>query len=162
MRPLALKTIGLLIASLLVAMMLTVAPLPTWANWLRPLWVVMVVIYWVYRMPYMINVGMAWILGLLLDVLYDAILGEHALALVVVAYVITELRSKMQFFSLWQQTGCILLALFIYQTTVFFLEGVLGHAPTTWWYWLPCLTSALFWPWVFIILQSCEHRVGNT
>ena len=74
-----------IIFSLLLAMMLAIFPLPGWLNLLRPLWVVMVLMYLVLLMPQHMSVGWAWIIGLLLDVLTGTVLGEHAIALVIIA-----------------------------------------------------------------------------
>ena len=72
---------------LLVALSLEVAPLPDSAAPWRPPWMALAVIYWSMRQPGRYGVGIAWLIGLLLDVLKGAVLGQHALALSAAAYV---------------------------------------------------------------------------
>lgn len=96
----------------LAAFILTLLPMPDWTVWLRPAWILMVLIYWIMMMPHRINLGTAWILGVFLDVLNGTILGEHALALTLAAYVVARMHSRMRMFSLFQQGLCVLLIVF--------------------------------------------------
>ena len=62
--------------SIIIALMLTILPLPLWAAWFRPEWLVLVAIYWSIALPHRFNIGVAWLLGLLLDALSGTILGD--------------------------------------------------------------------------------------
>ena len=42
-------------------------PLPSLLDAYRPDWVALVVLYWVIALPHRINIGTAWVAGLLLD-----------------------------------------------------------------------------------------------
>ena len=64
---------GWIILSFVIALMLDVLPLPNWAEWFRPEWMVMVLIFWVLVLPQRVNVGVAWVVGLVLDVVNNAI-----------------------------------------------------------------------------------------
>ena len=74
-----------IVASLIVAFMLTAMPLPSWAVSWRPAWVAMVLIYWCMALPQRMGIGISWVLGLLLDVQQGTILGQHAIGLAIVA-----------------------------------------------------------------------------
>ena len=52
--------------SFMVAIILTLLPMPDWTVWLRPAWVLMVLIYWTMVLPYRVNVGTAWCVGIVL------------------------------------------------------------------------------------------------
>jgi rod shape-determining protein MreD len=140
--------------SFLLAMMLTILPLPNWANWLRPAWVLIVLIYWVFTMPNIITIEIAWFIGLLLDALTGTTLGEHALALVIITYLINKFYFRMLLSSLWQQTLTIFIIVVIYYSLIFCIQGLIGFTPITWQYWLSSLTSAILWPWLFTLLHG--------
>jgi len=143
-----------IIFSLLLAMMLAIFPLPGWLNLLRPLWVVMVLMYLVLLMPQHMSVGWAWIIGLLLDVLTGTVLGVHALALVVVVYVITKFSHRIRLFSVWQQALTVFIIITVYQAILFWIQAEVGTMLISWQYWLPSLTSAILWPLVFILMDK--------
>lgn len=148
-------TIGI---SILLAMMLSILPLPDWAIWLRPQWVVLVVIYWCLALPERVSVGIAWMIGLLMDVLLGTLLGQHAFALVVVAYIVVKFHPRIRLYPLWQKTLLVFVLLLVYLSLIFWVQGLLGVLPTTWEFWLTAVTSALLWPWVFIILRDMRRR----
>lgn len=148
-------TIGL---SLLVALMLTITPLPGWAQMLRPAWVALVVFYWVLALPERFNVGWAWIVGLLLDALTGSLLGAHALALLLVAYIAGRWHLKLRMHPQWQQSITLALALALYSVLLFWIGGIAGHAIRPLDRFIPVLISAVIWPWVYALLRRVRQR----
>jgi rod shape-determining protein MreD len=142
----------------LVAIILTLLPMPEWTVWLRPAWVLMVLIYWAMVLPYRVNIGTAWVIGIFLDVLNGTLLGEHAFALTVVMYFVVRSYSQLRMFPLLQQGLCIFLFVLAYQFIIFCLQGFMGELPQTLLYWLPSISSMLLWPWVYTLMRDCQHR----
>ncbi len=142
----------------LVAFILTLLPMPDWTIWLRPSWVLMVLIYWMMILPHRINLGVAWIMGIFLDVLNGTLLGEHALAMTIATYVVARMHSRMRMFSLLQQSLCVMLIVFIYQFVLYCVQGFLGQTPHSWLFWSSPITSMLLWPWLFSIIKSSRRR----
>lgn len=147
----------IIILSLIVALMLTMVPLPAWALELRPHWVLMVLVYWSMALPTRIGVGIAWVMGLLLDVTYDALLGQHALALALIAFLTLHLHQRLRVFPLWQQAIVILVFCVIYDMINLWIKGISGHAPSVLAYVLPSFTTALVWPAVFVVLRHARR-----
>jgi len=138
----------------IVAFMLTLLPMPNWAVWLRPAWVLMVLIFWVMAAPDQVSVGAAWIAGIILDILLGSLLGEHALALTIVTFIVVRMYSRLRMFPLLQQGLSIFLLVLLYQFILFCIQGFIGSSPNSWLYWSSSLTSMLLWPWVYSILRS--------
>jgi rod shape-determining protein MreD len=146
----------------LVALILTLLPMPDWTVWLRPSWVLLVLIYWLTVMPYRVNVGTAWFMGLCLDVLNGTLLGEHALAMTVVGFFAVRIHSRFRMFPLIQQGLFVFVFVLLYQFILYCIQGFLGDLPKTWLYWLSPLTSMVLWPWVFVIMHDCRRRFRVT
>jgi rod shape-determining protein MreD len=144
--------------TIIVAFLLTLLPMPGWAVWLRPAWVLMILIYWTMTNPERINVGVAWIIGILLDVLQGTLMGEHALALTLVIYLVARMASQLRMYPLIQQGISIFLLVLVYQFILFCIQGFLGSMPQSWLYWSSSLTSMLLWPWVFSIMRDGRQR----
>ncbi len=147
-----------ILASFLVAMMLTLMPLPDGTEWFRPEWVAMVLIYWCMALPERVNIGVAWIMGLFLDVARGALLGQYALALTLVAYLTVRLHQRLRIFPLWQQSLAVLVLVALEQLLVLWVKGIIGQSPDSWLYWLPSVTSMLLWPWMFLILRDLRRH----
>lgn len=147
----------IIILSFIIALMLTMIPLPAWSQELRPHWVLMVLVYWSMALPTRIGVGIAWVLGLLLDVTYGALLGQHALALALVVFLTLHLHQRLRVFPVWQQAIVILVFCVIYDMINLWIKGISGHAPSVLMYVLPSFTTALFWPAVFLVLRHARR-----
>ena len=144
--------------SFLVALVLTMLPMPEWAIWLRPPWVLLVLIYWNISLPDNVGIGTAWVIGLILDVLNGSALGEHALALTIVSYFVVRIHAQLRMFPLLQQGISVFLLVLFYQAILFCIQGFVGDLPKGWLYWSSSITSMLLWPWVFTIMRDCRRR----
>lgn len=147
-----------IIISLLLALMLNMLPLPDWANHLRPDWVALVLIYWAMALPMFVGVITAFIFGLLMDVSLSTLLGQHALALVIVVFLVQKLYLRIRVYTLIQQAIFVGILLIINQLLVLWVSGMTNTAPDTSAYFLPSLTGAFIWPWLFIILRDIRRR----
>jgi len=148
---------AIILFSFVIALMLTVMPLPDWAEEIRPQWVVMVLIYWAMALPQRVNVGTAWIMGLLLDVANDAVLGQHALALAIVVFLTAHLHQRLRVFPQSQQAIVIFVFCVIYNLIVLWIKGITGTAPSVWLIVIPSFTTAIVWPLAFITLRHARR-----
>ena len=140
-----------------VAMFLTIMPLPEGLRPFRPEWVSLVLVYWCIALPTKVNIGIAWLAGLSIDVLTGTLLGEHALALGVIAFVAVKLHKQIRVYPLWQQALSVFTLIALGQLLVVWVKGVTGESPQTWLYWAPSVTSALMWPLIFMILRGLRR-----
>jgi len=146
--------------SLFVAFMLTIMPLPEWVVEFRPDWVTLVLIYWAMALPARTGVTIAWLAGLMLDVSHGAILGQHAVGLTLVIYIVHLQHQRLRVASLIQQAIVIFFLLLLKQLIVLWVSGIVGHAPDTWLYFMPTLTGTLLWPWIYIIMRDMRRKFG--
>ncbi len=94
-------------ASIALALLLGLVPLPDLLQPIRPYWLALVLGYWVIETPERVGLGFAFCIGLLADLLYGGILGEQALRLVVFAFILQRFRARIRFFPLSQQALAI-------------------------------------------------------
>lgn len=142
----------------LFAVCLSIIPMPDWANWFRPAWVIIVLAYWIMTYPDYINVGVAWGLGLLLDALYGTILGEHALALTVVAYLIYRAKRELKRYALIHQGIFIVFCCFIYNLILFLIQWMLGQGTYNWQFWVSPFLSIILWPVIFTFFKKIQFK----
>jgi rod shape-determining protein MreD len=144
--------------SFLVALLLEILPFPSWIVWLKPGWTELVLIFWVLAFPYRLGMSVAFLIGLLMDLLMGTLLGEHAAAFVVTTYFILRFHVRIRLFPFWQQSAVIFLLLLLSQAFFSWVNGMLGGFRAGAWFWLPALTGALIWPWVYTVLQGYVKR----
>lgn len=155
------KTLRFGLISAVFGFMLAIMPLPDWAVEFRPEWVTLVLIYWTITSPSKVGVTVAWFAGLLLDVSYGTLMGQHALGMVFVIYVIHLQHQRLRVASLLQQALVVLVLLLVKQLLTLWVDGMLGRAPGSWLYFMPSITSALLWPWIYLILRDLQRKFGT-
>jgi rod shape-determining protein MreD len=137
---------GRIVTVTLAALVLSVLPLPGWLEPLRPDFVALTVLWFTLLSPRLTGLFYAWGAGLALDAFKGVLLGQHALALVVIAYVASKLRLQVRAFPPLQQTAVILALLWLNEFLVFWIDGVAGHEVTDWGRWLSVPVGAACWP----------------
>ncbi|MDX1592779.1 MAG: rod shape-determining protein MreD [Gammaproteobacteria bacterium] len=150
-------------ASLIVALVLMIVPLPGWAEIARPEWPLLVLVYWCLALPSRIGVGISWLVGLCVDVLGGGLLGEHGLGYVLVAYLVVKLHLRIRVYPEWQQAGVVLLLLLLAQMTRLWVLGITGRAPDALLvYFLPSVVGMLLWPFLMVLLRGYRRRFAVT
>ena len=104
-------------------------PLPDWARPFRPDWVTLVTIYWAMATPRLFGMAFAWIVGLILDVSQGTLLGQHALGLVLITYIITLQYQRIRIAPLGQQALIVTALLILKQTIVLWANGLVNRLP---------------------------------
>lgn len=146
-------------ASLALALLFTLLPLPELLQPFRPYWLALVLAYWVIETPDKVGLGFAFCIGLLADVMLGGILAEQALRLVVMTFILQRFRARIRFFPLSQQAMAIGGLLFndrIIDAAIHLLAGE-PMLPWSYW-WAPLLGMALWLP-LYVMLDAV--RLGK-
>ncbi|MCC5811147.1 MAG: rod shape-determining protein MreD [Ectothiorhodospiraceae bacterium] len=146
--------------SILIAYVLTVVPLPEWARLARPEWVALVLIYWCMAVPHRVGAVTAFLAGLGQDALQGTLLGQHALAYVILAFVVVKLHQRIRVYPLGQQAVVVLVLLAMVHLIQFWINGLVGRPMPGAIYWLPPLIGTLVWPWLFVIMRGVRRYYG--
>jgi rod shape-determining protein MreD len=144
--------------SSLVALALAVLPLPSILEAFRPDFLVLVVLYWSIESPRAGGLTLAFMGGLALDVTHGVVLGQHALALTLMAGWATHLRLRLRVFSMLSQCLTIFAFLTGYQFVLFWVDGATGNPVTTFGRWIAPVVGALLWPLIVGTLSRLHER----
>jgi len=144
--------------SALVALALAILPLPGAVDAFRPDFLVLVVFYWSIESPRAGGLALAFFSGLALDVIQGVVLGQHALALTLMAAWATHLRLRVRVFSVLSQCLTIFALLTGYQFILFWVDGATGNPVTSFSRWLAPVIGALIWPLMVGTLSRLHER----
>ena len=152
-------SVGLIFFSLAAAFLLQVLP---WSgNWLlaRPDFVLIVLIFWAVNEPRSIGQGVAFALGLLVDVSDSMLLGQHALAYVIAIFGTQVLRLRIGSFHLPEQTLHVLGLTILASMVMLALNLLLGaDFPGLMYLASPVLTALLWAPANWILYSRTVRR----
>ena len=151
-----------ILATFVVAYVLAVLPLPHWLADGRPEWVALVLIYWCIALPQGVGMGTGVVVGLGLDVLEGAGLGQNALSLLFVALLSVLLYQRLRVYSLWQQSAVVFVLVGIKQLLGQWVQNLEGGSAQSLLFLLPALTSALLWPVALHVLRQLRRQYRVT
>ncbi|SDE09747.1 rod shape-determining protein MreD [Aquimonas voraii] len=153
-----LRNFALFPASLLVALLLGLLPIPVELAGFKPFWLALVICYWLLEAPERVGLGVAFAIGLVADVVHGSLLGEHALRLCMLAFIVLRFRPRLRFFTLWQQALAVGAMLLNDRVVVLMIRGFSGEAMPPLDYWLSPLVGLALWPWLFLVLDGLRLR----
>ena len=145
------------VLTFVVALMLEGLVFPTHLVWFKPEWTLLVILYWVIALPFKVGVGIAWFLGLLVDLLQGGVIGQHSLTYVLIAFSCAIFYKRLRMYHRWQQGIFVCLLVSINQLIGFWVDHYLGNAEPTLMIFMPAIVTGLLWPWSFVILRSVRR-----
>ncbi|SJZ46213.1 rod shape-determining protein MreD [Oceanospirillum multiglobuliferum] len=144
--------------SFLFALLLSAMPLPDRLLWFQPEWVSMVLIYWCIALPNRVGVFSGFFVGLCVDLLEGALLGQNALISAVLAALSLQLYQRLRNYGAWQQAMMVGVLIGISLMIAQWIQNLTGVAADTIAFMLPALTSTILWPWLFIAMRTIRRR----
>jgi rod shape-determining protein MreD len=144
--------------TVVLALLFSLVPLPAVIAPYRPNLLLLFVIYWALRAPSVAGLFFAWLCGLAVDLLTGTLLGQHAVAFLLVAFMTHKQQLRMRVFPIYHQTLTVFTLLAVYEFLIFWIDGIIGQEVTTWQRWLPVVTGAVFWPIIVAMLDTWNRR----
>lgn len=151
--------VGFMLASFVVAYLLAVLPWAGWTLLVRPDFVLLALVFWALHEPRAIGQGIAFALGLLMDVSDSMLLGQHAFAYVLAVYLAQILRVRILAFQLPEQTLHVAGIFAIASVMVIVLNVLLGaDFPGFSFLLQPVLTALLWAPATWLLYHPAVRR----
>ncbi|MEQ8516906.1 MAG: rod shape-determining protein MreD [Chromatocurvus sp.] len=147
-----------ILSSFLIAYVLAVLPVSGIAAWLRPEWLVLVLIYWAIALPHRVGLATALVTGLGMDVLEGAAIGQNMLALALVVVLSRLLYQRLRVFSVAQQALTVFVLVGVHQLVCQWIQTVEGAGARSLWFMLPAVSSGLLWPLVLVTLRRVRRQ----
>lgn len=148
----------LVYGSFVLALVFAILPLPELINAARPYLLALFVVYWIMEAPTKVGMGTAFLFGLLADLMSASLLGEQAMRLVVIAFLVQRFRARLRFFPLWQQAGAIGLLLVNDRVIAALLHWIIAAPQPGWSAWLAPVLGTVLWPWLYVLLDVARLR----
>jgi rod shape-determining protein MreD len=147
-----------IVLSLLVAFMLNLFP---WGNVVGvPDFVALVLVFWSIHQPRKVGIGVAFVMGVLMDV-HDAVyLGENALAFTLLSYFAISIHRRVLWFPPLVQSFQVFplfLGVQLIQLAVRLLLSTDAHFPG-WFFFLGCILTTALWPVATWLLLAPQRR----
>ena len=146
-----------IVASFAAALVLNFLP---WRDLrLVPDFAALVLVFWCVRQPRLIGLGIAWTLGLLTDAGNGVLLGQHALAYSLLAFLSIWLSRRVLWFGPWLQALHVAVFLLVAQLSTLLVRLAAGDGFPGWPMFVAPIFGAALWPVVTWLLLMPQRRV---
>jgi len=142
-----------IIITIVIAMILMLLPLPKVLQLFRPEFVLMVLMYWAMALPRKVSVGVAWVVGVLMDVMMGGALGVTAFSYALVIFLTARFHLQLRQYPVWQQALIILSLVLLVQI----IAVIVSPKTATWFIWIPAVTSMVIWPMNYALLRNIRR-----
>lgn len=144
-----------IVLACLVALILTILPIPASLSSFRPPWILLVILYIQFFLPTYFSVTVTILLGLCLDLLLSTLMGEHIIALVVATWIASTRVRRFHLLSLLQQIAIVTGLSFVYELMLYCIDIYQGFNHSLLMVFGTTLLSLMVWPWVSLLLNYC-------
>ena len=98
-------------------------------------------------------------MGIIADLMFGGLLGEQALRLVIMTFILQRFRARLRFFPMSQQALAIGVLLLNDRVVTGAVHLALGEPALPWNYWWAPVLGMLLWPPLFLMLDAL--RLGK-
>lgn len=145
--------------SLVAAFLLNLLP---WGGWVGvPDFVALVLVFWSVRQPRKVGIGVAFVMGVLMDVHDASLLGQNALAYTLLSYFAIMIHRRVLWFPVGTQMLHILPLLLVMQVVQLVIQLIVDGKFPGWFYFIESVVTAALWPVVTWLLLAPQRRAIN-
>ena len=142
--------------SLIGAFLLNMLP---WGGFIgAPDFVALVLVFWGLHQSRRVGIGIAFFMGLLMDVHDATLLGENALAYTLLSYCAIMMHRRVLWFPVMTQALHVLPLLLLAQTVQLVIRFLISGKFPGWFYFTESVVSVLLWPLATWILLAPQRR----
>lgn len=142
--------------SIIIAFLLNLLP---WGHWAGiPDFVALVLVFWSIHQPRKVGIGIAFFMGLLMDVHDATLLGENALSYTLLSYFAIMIHRRVLWFKVLTQAAHVLPLLLLMQCVQLVIRVLVSGNFPGWLFFAESFVSAAMWPVVTMILLAPQRR----
>ncbi|SNS17346.1 rod shape-determining protein MreD [Noviherbaspirillum humi] len=142
--------------SLVAAFVLNLLP---WGHMVGvPDFVALVLVFWSIHQPRKVGIGIAFVMGLMMDVHEATLLGENALCYTLLSYFAIMIHRRVLWFQIPAQTLHVLPLLLLMQSVDLVIRLMVTGKFPGWLYFLESVITAALWPVASWILLAPQRR----
>jgi rod shape-determining protein MreD len=142
--------------SLICAFMLNLLPSGRWIG--APDFVALVLVFWGIHQPRKVGIGVAFFMGLIMDVHNATLLGENALAYTLLSYLAIMIHRRVLWFPIVTQALHVFPLLLFTQTIQVLVRFIVSGKLPGWLYFAESAVAIVLWPVITWLLLAPQRR----
>ena len=146
----------IILITIVLGLFLTLITLPL--GYYAPEWMLLVVIYWAIAMPSNNKMFLAFLSGIILDIVFGQALGVSSLFYVVLIYFILRLYNSLRYMTIAQQAVVLFFFIFIKQHLLVWLYYIIDRNIDYQALLVGSIISAFVWPLIYYTLRFVRRK----
>ncbi len=146
----------IMLITIIFGLFLTLITLPL--GYYAPEWMLLVVIYWAMAMPSNNKMFLAFLSGIILDIVFGQALGVSSLFYVVLIYFILRLYNSLRYMTIAQQAVVLFFFIFIKQHLLVWLYYIIDRNIDYQALLIGSIISAFVWPLIYYTLRFVRRK----
>jgi len=151
----------IILITIVLGLFLTLITLPL--GYYAPEWMLLVVIYWAIAMPSNNKMFLAFLSGIILDIVFGQALGVSSLFYVILIYFFLRLYNSLRYMTIAQQAVVLFFFIFIKQHLLVWLYYIIDRNIDYQALLVGSIISAFVWPLIYYTLRFVRRkfRIGG-
>tara|TARA_Y100001936_G_scaffold218236_1_gene230746 strand:+ start:3538 stop:4005 length:468 start_codon:yes stop_codon:yes gene_type:complete len=146
----------IILITIIFGLFLTLITLPL--GYYAPEWMLLVVVYWAIAMPSNNKMILAFLSGIILDIVFGQALGVSSLFYVVLIYFILRLYNSLRYMTIAQQAVVLFFFIFIKQHLLVWLYYIIDRNIEYQALLIGSIISAFVWPLIYYTLRFVRRK----
>lgn len=146
----------IILITTIFGLFLTLITLPL--GYYAPEWMLLVVAYWAMAMPSNNKMILAFLSGIILDIVFGQTLGVSSLFYVVLIYLILRLYNSLRYMTIAQQAVVLFFFIFIKQHLLVWLYYIIDRNIDYQALLIGSIISAFVWPLIYYTLRFVRRK----
>ena len=146
----------IILITIIFGLFLTLITLPL--GYYAPEWMLLVVVYWAMAMPSNNKMILAFLSGIILDIVFGQALGVSSLFYVVLIYFILRLYNSLRYMTIAQQAVVLFFFIFIKQHLLVWLYYIIDRNIEYQALLIGSIISAFVWPLIYYTLRFVRRK----
>jgi rod shape-determining protein MreD len=146
-----------------IAITLAIAFLLNLQAWGRmpgiPDFVALVLVFWGIHQPRRVGIGLAFFMGILMDVHEATLFGENALAYTLLAYFAITIHRRVLWFPVTVQSGHVFMLMLLTQLVQMLVQYMASGRTPSWLFFLQSLVAAALWPVLTWLMMAPQRHL---
>ena len=145
-----------IIITIILGLFISLITLPL--GYYAPEWILLIVVYWAMAVPSNNKLFLAFLVGIIVDIVYGQVLGISSLFYVLLVYVILRLYNSLRYMTIAQQAVVLLIFIVIKQHLLVWAYFIIDRNIDYQALLVGSFISALVWPLIYYTLRFIRRR----
>ncbi len=146
----------IIIASILVGLFISLITLPL--GYYAPEWMLLIVTYWALAVPSNNKLFLAFLTGIIVDIVFGQVLGISSLFYVMLIYFILRLYNSLRYMTVAQQAVVLLILFLIKQHLFIWAYYIMDKSFDYQALLIGVISTSIFWPLAFYSLRFIRRK----